>query len=134
VVFPDDDYLQDEDLEQRRSSDEDAARRRAIGRAAVAATLAATLAAPGAVLAAEITEPDPVPIVQVVQLDDPPDLAQAAVSDEDQDKERSGLSFLKKLLIGFAVLVLLVLLLVVTRCAGSFLGLGDAVGAAVAVG
>lgn len=106
--------------EQREGLDH----RRAIGRAAVAATLAATLAAPGAVLAADITEPDPVPIVQVVQLDDPPDIVQAAVADDDQDKEKSGLSFLKKLLLGFAVIVLLLLMFLVTRCAASILGIG----------
>lgn len=98
--------------------------RRAIGRAAVAATLAATLVAPSAALAAEITEPDPVPIVQVVQLDDPPDQIQADVTDDDQDKSKSGLSFFKKLLLGFAVIVLLLLMFLITRCAASLLGIG----------
>ena len=104
MVFPEE-YEQDDDFEQiddesiedrlleRPYGQHDEHRegidhRRAIGRAAVAATLAATLAAPGAVLAAEITEPDPVPIVQVIQLDDPPDNIQAAVTDDDQDKSK----------------------------------------------
>lgn len=98
--------------------------RRAIGRAAVAATLAATLVTPSAALAAQITEPDPVPIVQVIQLDDPPDQVQAAVADDDQDKSKSGLSFFKKLLLGFAVIVFLLLMFLITRCAASLLGIG----------
>jgi len=140
VVFPDEyeqgddcEQLDDEAIEdnllnrpysQHAEHHEGIDHRHAVGRAAVAATLAATLVAPGAVLAAEITEPDPVPIVQVIQLDDPPDNIQAAITDDDQDKSKSGLSFFKKLLLGFAVIVLLLLMFLVTRCAASILGIG----------